>query len=139
MLFNGYKRMEGDLSVQETKINIEEICKKIFKETVLDVFFLIMRGSDISKTEIARMINGEENKTQKSRFAINEAIAKLEGALLIDSWTESSKGAPQRYYLTAYGEVARGILEQMCNDDPRIIKGTKIVAKEFEGSDINGY
>lgn len=120
------------------KISVEEICKKIFKETVLDIFYLIMQTKDISKTELAQLYSGiQEGKTQKFRFAINEALAKLEGALFIDSWTDASPGAPSRYYLTSHGEVARGILEQMYNEDPRIVKGTRIISKAFEGSEIN--
>lgn len=121
------------MSNKATSIEIEEICKKIFKETVLDIFYLIMQNKDISKTELAQHYSGiQEGKTQKFRFAINEALAKLEGALFIDSWTDSSPGAPSRYYLTSYGEVAREILEQMYNDDPRIVKGTRIISKAFE-------
>lgn len=120
-------------------IEIEEICRKIFRETVLDIFYLIMETKDISKTELAQRYSGiQEGKTQKFRFAINEAIAKLEGALFIDSWKDSTPGAPSRYYLTAHGEVAREILEQMYEEDPRIVKGTRIISKAFEGSEVNG-
>lgn len=113
-------------------IEIEAICKKIFRESVLDVFYLIMTEKDISKTEIAQRfhaIEGNETKTQKYRHKINEALAKLEGAMFIDSWVD---GTANRYFLTQHGEVAKGILAQMFEADPLILKGTKIVSKFME-------
>lgn len=87
----------------ESVIEIEAICRKIFKESVLDIFYLIMSSKDITKSEIAQRFlevdgSGGEAKTQKYRHKINESIAKLEGAMFIDSWVDGAPGAPNRYF-----------------------------------------
>lgn len=117
-------------------IEVESICKKILREIVLDVFYLISSEKDISKTEIAQKFQeyeGEEGvRSQKYRFKINEALAKLEGAMFIDSWTDGTQGAPNRYFLTTHGEKAQLILDDMFETDrydPMILKGSKIVAR----------
>lgn len=120
-------------------IELEEICRKVLRETALDVFYLIGNQKDISKTEISHKFQeleaGSASKSQRYRFKINEALAKLEGAMLIDSWTDGTQGAPSRYYLTNYGEWAEKQMSEAFDEgdyDPLILKGSRIVSKLME-------
>ncbi|WP_088834453.1 MULTISPECIES: hypothetical protein [Paenibacillus] len=115
----------------EATIKISTICQNIFKEFVLDVFYLIMVEKDIYKSEILQRFQEEagiEGKSQKYRFQVSEALARLEGAMLIAYWKE---GNFERYYLTQYGQVARYILRDMIEENPLILKGTKITSKFY--------
>lgn len=120
-------------------IEIDEICRKIFRDTVLDVFYLIQKYQEISKTQIAQHIHeaigNADGKSQKCRNRINEAIAKLEGALFIDSFVDGARGAPTKYFLTNYGQTAQDILAVMIEQDPSILKGSVIVSKVVEGEE----
>jgi hypothetical protein len=133
--------MEGVGILDSPAIEIEAICKKILRETTLDVFYLISNEKDISKSEIAHRFqedDGGEGKSQRYRFKINEALAKLEGAMFIDSWTDGTQGAPSRYFLTTHGEWAQKILDYMFEEekyDPMILKGSKIVSKLMNEGD----
>lgn len=118
-------------------IEVEAICKKVLKNMAMDIFFIVMNEKELSKKEIyARYKESTGDRSpssQKARFKIDEALAMLEGAMLIDSWRE---GTFKRYFLTSYGEEARKILFVMFEKDPGILRGTKIVSKvALAGSD----
>ncbi|MDB5054050.1 MAG: hypothetical protein JWM44_2100 [Bacilli bacterium] len=123
---------------QVEAIPIEEICKKFLKGVVLDVFFIILNHEGISKKEIGNIYleeflgpNAEVKKSQSQRQLINESIAKLEGALLVNYY---EKQAAHMYALTPYGEVAKRIIGDMVEKDPSILMGSIVVKKTMLGS-----
>lgn len=111
-------------------IEIEEICRSIFKNTILDIYYLIMTEPNITKTEIRKKFmefdEQPDVKITKYRALIDIGIAKLEGAMFIQSWAD---GLNERYFLTPYGEMAKDIVGHLINENPVILNGSKITAK----------
>lgn len=118
-------------------IAIEDICRKILKNTVLDIYYLIMNEKDISKSDIAHRFKeydpDPDAKTTKFRNQIDIGIAKLEGAMFIESWQD---GVSDRYFLTIYGQAAREIMSDLVKEDTMILNGSKITRKIMFGEDI---
>ncbi|RCW41637.1 hypothetical protein [Paenibacillus prosopidis] len=111
-------------------IEIQAICRKILRNTVLDIFYLIMEEKDITKSDIAHRFAQHDPdldaKVTKYRGTVDVGIAKLEGAMFIDHWEQ---GQSNHYYLTTYGKQAMSIMEHLIIEDPLILNGSKITAK----------
>ncbi|CAH8248488.1 hypothetical protein WJ0W_007155 [Paenibacillus melissococcoides] len=112
-------------------VSIEEICKKHIRGAVMDVFYLVLTNGNISKAEMIREFlkyDPDPNaKPSKYRVMVDVAVAKLHGALFIDSW-DSGNSAP--YFLTQYGKEADQVLKTMFEEDSTILLlGSKIMAK----------
>lgn len=111
-------------------ISISEICKKHIRGVVMDVFYLVLTKGNISKAEMIREFlkyDPDPNaKASKYRVTVDVAVAKLHGALLIDSW---ASGNSDPYFLTQYGKEADHILKSLFEEDPTIMLGSKITIK----------
>ncbi|MFB5678813.1 hypothetical protein [Paenibacillus terreus] len=121
-------------------ISIDEICRKIMKGTVLDIFYIIQEHEYVFKSEIMRRFvefdEDPEAKENKYRFVVQEGIAMLEGALFIDSHRSGKKDC---YYLTPYGLQARDIVAELIEGTPAILFDSKITKTIMEqGAAING-
>ncbi|WP_054029121.1 hypothetical protein [Bacillus sp. FJAT-28004] len=119
-------------------IPIEEICHKILKKSVLDIFYLIIKDSNLSQADIKQKFaqyDPEPNaKATKYRSHIEIGIACLESVLFIDSWQD---GTALRYYLTPYGKIAKAIVTNLMEEiDETMLLGSIVVKKVIEG-DIN--
>ncbi|MGM1023163.1 MAG: hypothetical protein ACQEXV_22255 [Bacillota bacterium] len=106
--------------VQEIEIHIptEEICQKIIKGVVLDVFVIITNNQPVNKSEIQRCFAEYKDGTdqgKKYRHIVDIAIAKLEGTLFVDTFKE---GGSDKYFATDYGKAASSIITRMINEDP---------------------
>ncbi|MEB8637661.1 hypothetical protein P4H32_28670 [Bacillus cereus] len=115
-------------------IEIEAICRKILRNTVLDIFYLIMEEKEITKTDIAQRFAQHdpdpEAKVTKYRTMVDVGIAKLEGAMFIDFWKQ---GQADKYFLSPFGEAAKDIMATLIEEDPLILKGSIITAKIVNG------
>ncbi|WP_128896656.1 hypothetical protein [Longirhabdus pacifica] len=117
------------------QIPIEDICKKIFRDEVIDIFYIIWTNKEISKTDIAKtfkqaVFQDEENiYGQKFKSVINESIAKLEGATFVDYFKE---GVAYKYFLTETGEVAKEFLQDYIEENSSILRGSKVLKKVME-------
>jgi DNA-binding PadR family transcriptional regulator len=125
--------------MNEETIYIEDICRKILKEEVLDIFFIIQTEKEISKIDIQRefkkYVAGQgEGSPQKFRFLVNECISKLEGATFVEFYQTQTSHI---YYLTPAGEIAVKIIADLIDEDPNILRGSKVVRKEMEGERNN--
>ncbi|MGG1673989.1 hypothetical protein ACIFOE_25850 [Paenibacillus sp. NRS-1783] len=122
--------LETELLTTATHVSVEEICQKIIKDVVLDVFVLIENQQHVSKSEILRQFaefNGDKDvKGLKYRNTVDVAIGKLEGAMFIESFTS---GRSEQYYLTSYGKEAVKFTMDYINDNPSILLGSKIASK----------
>ncbi|MFM9280888.1 hypothetical protein [Paenibacillus jiagnxiensis] len=121
-------------------ISIDEICRKIMKGTVLDIYYLIQEHEYVFKSEIMRRFvefDGDPDaKENKYRFLVQEGIAKLEGALFVDSLRSGQKDC---YYLTPYGLQARDIVAELIERTPAILFDSKITKAIMEqGEIVNG-
>lgn len=118
----------------QTTIEIEAICRKILRNTVLDIFYLIMEEKEITKTDIAQRFAQHdpdpEAKVTKYRTMVDVGIAKLEGAMFIDFWKQ---GQADKYFLSPFGEAAKDIMATLIEEDPLILKGSIITAKIVNG------
>jgi len=122
--------MDHEIGTFYPAIPIDEICKKVLRQTTLDIFYLISKERDLSKKDIQmrfKDFDPDENaKYIKYRFPVEAGIASLEGCLFISSW---KKGLVERYNLTNYGEVAFEIIKELLNENPtEILLGSTIVA-----------
>jgi hypothetical protein len=123
--------------MQEGYISIEEICRKILKNTVLDIFYLIVNQDNISKTTMAQKFQEYDpqpnTKMTKYRSIIDTGVAMLEGAQLIESWKD---GVSDIYCLTTYGEYARAIMSNLIDEDQVILRGSRITKKVMEVMEV---
>lgn len=104
------------------------------KETVLDVFYIIFKEESISKIDILREYQkyagiDPGKSSQASRLKIDEAINILLGTTFVSFYKE---GTSQKYYLTKNGERAAELLSVRLEEDPDLLKASKVVSKVMQ-------
>ncbi|MGY3386810.1 hypothetical protein ACVWZB_004764 [Paenibacillus polymyxa] len=111
--------LNGEVQEIEIHIPTEEICQKVIKGVVLDVFVIITNMQPINKSEIQRYFavykDGTDAHGKKYRHTVDIAIAKLEGTLFVDTFKDSGS---DKYFATDYGKAASSIITRMINEDP---------------------
>lgn len=114
-----------------TVISLQDICRKHIRGTVLDIFYIIYTSGNCTKTEIIRRFLEHDPdpkaKPTKYRLIVDIGISKLEGAMLIESWKD---GKTEPFRLTLYGQEASYTMNELFNEDPTIVYGSKVMAKE---------
>lgn len=105
------------------------------KETVLDVFYIIFqREEGIAKIDILREYQkyagiDPGKSSQASRLKIDEAINILLGTTFVSYYKE---GTSQKYFLTKNGEKAAELLSVRLDQDPDLLKASKVVSKVMQ-------
>ncbi|ERI07300.1 hypothetical protein [Aneurinibacillus aneurinilyticus] len=107
------------------------ICEKVIKDAMLlDVLYLIARSKDgISKIDILREYQTACNvklSSQKYRFAIDEAIAKMVGTTFISSYRE---GTSEKYFLTDNGVKAVDYMGDFLEKNSELLRACRIMPK----------
>ncbi|MFS0841338.1 hypothetical protein [Paenibacillus sp. 1P03SA] len=114
-------------------IDIEDICRKILRKTVLDVFFLLKQEKEMTKLEImqafAKYDPDPDAKVTKFRGIVDIGVAKLQGAMLIDYW---QMGPSDKYFISEYGEQAIDIMKRLIDEEPSMLLGSRVVSKIYE-------
>jgi hypothetical protein len=118
---------------------IKYISKKVLKDAVLDVFYLISQAGDIgiSKIQILHSYQeqlGIEPSTTKYRATVDVALATLLGTTFVDY---RGDGTSHKYYLTQQGLAAIDIVWELIQEDRDIVRSTKILVKVTKGEMVH--
>ncbi|MFB8378186.1 hypothetical protein [Paenibacillus taichungensis] len=119
----------------EESVPIREIAEKNLHGSTLDVFYLIgqhqSQQQQVFKSAIVRtFIETDERDSKHStyRSMVDNAISKLEGAMLIESYKSGQK---EIYCMTKYGNAVLDFFDELLAAKPEIIRGSIIVEKEL--------
>ncbi|MBV6717194.1 hypothetical protein [Paenibacillus chitinolyticus] len=116
--------------MEPKSIEIELICKKILRSTVLDVFYLLKMEKEMTKMEImqafAKYDPNPDVKITKFRGIVDISVAKLQGAMLIDYWQD---GQADQYFINEYGDHAIDIMARLIEEEPSMLHGSRVVSK----------
>ncbi|SGI74448.1 hypothetical protein [Mycobacterium tuberculosis] len=120
--------MSDFTTISESSVPISEICNKHLKGIVLDVFWCLTEYGHVNKkmiTDIFMQHDRRENTKKTSyRTVLDIAIAKLDAAMLIDSYEDGNKDI---YFLTEYGKIAAEYVYDLIENDPTRMRGSIIV------------